>query len=99
MHRITTGWSYARPEGWKHLETAEVPGIYDAQIADQPGSFFVRRFEMIDKVARQEGLLISPSAAANFNRALKVGKQIKHGHIVTLFADDASKYQEILEKV
>lgn len=86
-------------EGWKHLETAEVPGIYDAQIADQileVSSYDA--FEMIDKVARQEGLLISPSAAANLIGALKVGKQIKHGHIVTLFADDASKYQEIFRK-
>ena len=86
-------------EGWKHLETAEVPGIYDASIADevlQISSYDA--FNMIDKVARQEGLLISPSSAANLIGALKVANHVNHGHIVTLFPDDASKYQEILKK-
>ncbi|MEP7268760.1 MAG: PLP-dependent cysteine synthase family protein [Saprospiraceae bacterium] len=83
-------------EGWKHLETAEVPGIYDSTVPDQilqVSSY--EAFKVIDKVAKQEGLLISPSAAANLVGALEVAKNMDRGEIVTLFADDASKYQEV----
>jgi cysteine synthase B len=83
-------------EGWKHLETAEIPGIYDNQVADQVievSSYDA--FKMIDRVAKKEGLLISPSSAANLVGALSVAKNIEQGHIVTLFPDDASKYTEI----
>ncbi len=83
-------------EGWKHLETAEIPGIYDASVPDkilEVSSYDA--FKMIDLVAKKEGLLISPSAAANLVGSLQIAQTIEQGHIVTLFADDASKYQEI----
>lgn len=83
-------------EGWKHLETAEVPGIYDETVADQileVSSY--EAFKMIDKVAKNEGLLISPSSAANLVGALSIAKNLGHGQIVTVFPDDASKYTEI----
>lgn len=86
-------------EGWKHLETAEIPGIYDPKAPDQileVSSYDA--FKMIDLVAKNEGLLISPSAAANLVGAIKVAKSIDYGHVVTIFADDASKYQEALKK-
>ena len=83
-------------EGWKHLETAEVPGIYDATVPDKiTGVSSYEAFKMIDQVAKKEGLLISPSAAANLVGAVQLAQQINQGHIVTLFADDASKYAEI----
>lgn len=86
-------------EGWKHLETAEIPGIYDPKAPDQilqVSSYDA--FKMIDLVAKNEGLLISPSAAANLVGAIQVAKSIDFGHVVTIFADDASKYQEALKK-
>jgi len=83
-------------EGWKHLETAEVPGIYDATVPDQITEVSsYEAFKMIDLVAKKEGLLISPSAAANLVGAVQLAQQIDYGHVVTLFADDASKYAEI----
>lgn len=85
-------------EGWKHLETAEIPGIYDPNAPDkivEVSSYDA--FKMIDKVARQEGLLISPSAAANLVGAMQVAEKLEEGNVVTLFADDASKYQEVLK--
>lgn len=83
-------------EGWKHLETAEVPGIYDNKVADQIAEVSsYDAFKMIDQVAKKEGLLISPSSAANLVGALAVAKKIAQGNIVTLFPDDASKYTEI----
>lgn len=83
-------------EGWKHLETAEIPGIYDATVPDQIKEISsYDAFKMIDQVAKKEGLLISPSAAANLVGALELANQLDEGHVVTLFADDASKYAEI----
>lgn len=83
-------------EGWKHLETAEIPGIYDPTVPDQIREVSsYEAFKMIDLVAKKEGLLISPSAAANLVGSLELAQNIEQGHIVTLFADDASKYAEI----
>lgn len=83
-------------EGWKHLETAEVPGIYDATVPDQIKEVSsYEAFKMIDLVAKKEGLLISPSAAANLVGAVELAQNMQEGHVVTLFADDASKYAEI----
>jgi cysteine synthase B len=87
-------------EGWKHLESAKVPKIYDASIADD--NLFIDTidsFEMIKLAARKEGLLLSPSAAANLVGALKVAETIEHGVIVTTFADHASNYPELLENI
>ncbi len=87
-------------EGWKHLETAIVPKIYDADIADE--QLFIdtlETYEIIKKVSSDEGLLLSPSAAANLLGAIKVAEKIDKGVIVTTFPDDASKYSEILSQI
>lgn len=82
-------------EGWKHLETAIVPKIYDEKLADQFLEIdTLDAFDMVKKIAQTEGLLVSPSAAANLVGAIQVAEQIESGIIVTTFADDASKYQE-----
>ncbi|MEM1320756.1 MAG: cysteine synthase family protein [Bacteroidota bacterium] len=85
-------------EGWKHLETAFVPPIYDPQLADQIRE--VDSYEALDlvkAVAQKEGLLISPSAAANLLGAIQLAGQIDEGVIVTTFADNAEKYSEVLQ--
>jgi cysteine synthase B len=87
-------------EGWKHLETAVVPGIYDPNIADsnleiESGN----AMSMVKQIARQEGLLVSPSSAANLLGAIEVAKEIESGTIVTIFPDSAEKYSEILEVI
>ncbi|MEM9821405.1 MAG: cysteine synthase family protein [Bacteroidota bacterium] len=87
-------------EGWKDLETAIVPKIYDKHIADQ---FLevdtIAAYEMVKKVALQERLLISPSAAANLLGAIEVATQIEEGVIVTTFADNAEKYGEVMKRL
>ena len=53
-------------EGWKDMETARVPGIYDAGFADQQLHVSTEEsYEWLQKFAQEEGVLISPSAAAN----------------------------------
>ncbi len=87
-------------EGWKHLESAIVPKIYDDTVADE--NWFVdtyEAFELIKEVAKYEGLLLSPSAAANLLGAIQLTEKIDEGVIVTTFADHASNYPEILETI
>src|SRR4029077_9147610 len=53
-------------EGWKHMETALVPKIYDPQVADADDVIQTEdAYRMAKQLARQEAILVSPSAAAN----------------------------------
>lgn len=80
-------------EGLKHLETALVPGIYDDQLADRQLAVSTEdAHEMALRLAREEGLLLSPSAAAAAVAAERVAKEVASGVIVTVFPDNASKY-------
>lgn len=87
-------------EGWKHLETAIVPGIYDPDLAD--GNLEIdsaRALIMVKELAENEGLMVSPSSAANLLGAIEVAKEIESGTVVTVFPDNAEKYSEVLENV
>lgn len=87
-------------EGWKHLETARVPQIYDAQIADR--HLFISTedsYAMIKACSEQEKLFISPSAAANICGAVKVASEMEEGVIVTILADNADKYSEVTNSI
>lgn len=87
-------------EGWKHLETAVVPKIYDAKVADLRLEVSTERaYEVIKLVARKEGLLLSPSAAANLVGAIAVAEGIEEGKVVTLFADSGDKYGEVYQEI
>ena len=87
-------------EGWKHLETADVPRIYDDNLADEIREVGTQEaYRVIKAAARLEGLLLSPSSAANLAGALKVAEEIDEGVIVTVFPDDASKYMEVLNQI
>ena len=83
-------------EGWKHMETALVPSIYDATLADKNLEVSTEdSYKLVKRIAREEGLLVSPSAAAALAGCMKVAKSIgrdEHAVIVTVFADSASKY-------
>lgn len=81
-------------EGMKHLETAIVPGIYDANLADENVEVATEdAFEMTRKLARQEGLLVGVSAGANVFAAVRLAKQLKsEAVIVTVLCDGGAKY-------
>lgn len=83
-------------EGWKHMATALRPAIYDDALADENLEISTEEsYRMVKRLAREEGLLVSPSAAAALVGALKVADGIRAGQeavIVTVFADSASKY-------
>ena len=83
-------------EGWKHMPTAIRPAIYDDRLADENLPVSTEgAYRLVKRLAREEGLLVSPSAAAAllgcFDVAARIPRQ-QHGVIVTVFADSASKY-------
>ena len=83
-------------EGWKHMETSLVPKIYDRSVAD--ADLVVRTedaYRMVKRLAREEAMLVSPSAAAALVGCLQVASSLGRGEravIVTIFADAAEKY-------
>lgn len=80
-------------EGWKHMETAIVPKIYDDTVAnDTMAADTIRSYEMAKAATKYLGLFLSPSAAANLDAALRLADELTHGVIVTVFPDNAMKY-------
>ena len=87
-------------EGWKHLETAIVPGIYDPLVADKNIEISTEEaYEVIRAAAKYEGLLLSPSSAANIAGALKIINDIDEGAVVTMLPDNADKYSEVIKEI
>lgn len=87
-------------EGWKHLDTAIVPAIYDNTIADENWEVSTEEaYEIMKEFYKHEGLLLSPSSAANLAGAIRVAKDLDRGVIVTVFPDNADKYSEVVKKI
>lgn len=87
-------------EGWKHLETAKVPAIYDASIADENLEITTEEaYETLRALSKHEGLLVSPSSAANIAGAIRVAEQLEKGIVVTVMPDNADKYSETIKRV
>lgn len=86
-------------EGWKHLETAHVPGIFDLNLARNIMTVDTLSAYNVLKQAHEQGLNLSPSSAANLLGAIQVAQEIEEGTIVTIFADDASKYSEVINSI
>jgi cysteine synthase B len=84
-------------EGLKHMETAIVPRIYDASLADRKiGMETETAYSMARRLPREEGLLVGVSAAAAVAGALRIAEESavrrEPAIIVTILADGADKY-------
>ncbi len=80
-------------EGWKHLPTALVPGIYDPAVADavlEADTETAYRYAIA--AGRYLGYALSPSAAANLWAALEVARTERGATVATLFPDNSLKY-------
>ena len=87
-------------EGWKHMETALVPAIYNPALADSSLEVSTEEaFEMIRRAWIEEGIELSPSSAANLAGALKLIETIDKGIVVTVLPDNADKYEHIIKKI
>ena len=83
-------------EGWKHMPSAMRPAIYDETLADENVEVGTEEaYRMVKRLAREEGMLVSPSSAAALLGCLAVAKRVPAGEqavIVTVFPDSAAKY-------
>lgn len=81
-------------EGLKHLDTAIVPAIYDATVADRNVECRTEdAYEMVKWLARQEGLLVGISAGGNVHTALRIARKAPRGSVVvTILCDGADRY-------
>lgn len=81
-------------EGMKHMQTAIVPGIYDAALADENTEVATEdAHEMTRRLAREEGLFVGTSSGANVHAALRLARTLSAGAVVvTILCDGGSKY-------
>jgi cysteine synthase B len=83
-------------EGWKHMPTALRPAIYDDTLADENVAVGTEEaYAMVKRLAREEGLLVSPSSAAALRGCFAVARRLpvdERAVMVTIFSDSAVKY-------
>ena len=80
-------------EGLKHMESAIVPGIYDATLADADLRINTERaYAMVRRLAREMGLMAGISSGAAVAAMIDVAQTLDHAVIVTVFPDGAEKY-------
>jgi S-sulfo-L-cysteine synthase (O-acetyl-L-serine-dependent) len=84
-------------EGAKHMPSAIKPGIYDPTLADD--NLWVETedaHEMARRLAREQGLLVGVSAAANVVASSRVANEMNErgetGTVVTILCDGGTKY-------
>jgi cysteine synthase B len=80
-------------EGLKHLPTACVPGIFDARLVDCTLRVSTdEAYAMVERLAREEGLLVGNSSGAACTAALRIASSLERGVIVTVFPDGGARY-------
>lgn len=84
---------YHALEGWKHMETALVPSIYDPGLADAALEIpSEEALALTRRLALEEGLLTGPSGGGAVWGALEVARQLEEGVVVTVLADSGDRY-------
>jgi S-sulfo-L-cysteine synthase (O-acetyl-L-serine-dependent) len=80
-------------EGLKHMESAIRPGIYDPDLPDRTVEVSTEvAYEMVQRLARKEGLFVGISSGANAAAALRLASELDEGLVVTVFPDAGYKY-------
>ena len=83
-------------EGAKHMATAIVPDIYDSHLADQDlGVSTEASYQMVRRLAREEGLLVGISAGAAVQGCLDLARTLppdESAIMVTVLPDGGDKY-------
>ena len=80
-------------EGLKHMDTAIRPDIYDPDLADEEAFVDTEdAYEMVCRLAREEGLMVGISSGANVVAALRLAHSLTEGVVVTVLCDGADKY-------
>lgn len=80
-------------EGLKHMATAMQPEIYDPTLADDDVAVDTEdAYDMVRRMAREEGLMVGISSGANVLAAARLARTLEAGVIVTVLCDGADKY-------
>jgi cysteine synthase B len=82
-------------EGLKHMETAIVPGIYDALLADVDARVETEEaYRMVRRMAREEGMLLGVSGGAALAVAERVARDVREQEIVVvaILPDSGNRY-------
>lgn len=80
-------------EGLKHMPTAIQPGIFDPNLPDRTLEIVTEEaYDMVRRLAREEGLFVGISSGAAAAAALKVAGELEQGVVVTVFPDAGYKY-------
>jgi cysteine synthase B len=81
-------------EGVKHLQTAVVPGIYDATVANEIIEVSTETAQMTARrLAKLEGLFVGTSSGANVAASLLLAERLKGpALIVTILCDSGTRY-------
>jgi cysteine synthase B len=80
-------------EGLKHMESAIVPPIYDPRLADDDVRVETEAaWEMVRRVAREEGIFAGVSGAAALVAARELAASLDRGVIVAIIPDGGERY-------
>jgi cysteine synthase B len=80
-------------EGMKHMLSALVPGIYAPALADRRLEINTEDAQAMTRaLARYEDILAGPSGGAGVLAAVRVGRSLASGVIVTILPDGGSRY-------
>lgn len=80
-------------EGLKHMATALVPKIYDPTLAHENIEAPTEEsYEMERRLAKLDGLLVGPSAAAAVWASVQVARRLDRGVVVTILCDSGTRY-------
>ncbi|MBU0510630.1 MAG: cysteine synthase family protein [Chloroflexi bacterium] len=80
-------------DGLKHMPTAIKPGIFDPSTPDRTLEIATETaYEMVGRLAREEGYFVGISSGAAAVAALQVAAKLDEGVVVTVFPDAGYKY-------
>src|SRR5262249_6664569 len=80
-------------EGLKHMETAIVPDIYDAALADEDARVETEAaWDMVHRLAREAGLFVGTSGAAALVAASRLAQTREEGAAAAVAPDGGERY-------
>lgn len=80
-------------EGLKHMPSSIVPGIYhEHELDEKIGVATDAAYDMVQKLASVEGLLVGQSSGAALLACLGIAAGLEEGVIVTIFPDFGDRY-------